>query len=393
MNEPINADPQAMVELLDTYAELANNHVDASLRLITDNGGIIRDYLKTYEKVDMGFNLFDGSLFMDYRELFHSRLLKKLLDYEEDGKKKILRSFIDFLDKKYEVPKLDAESAEVHKEKKFIDLLIFDRSTKEAIIIENKLNNAKDQYKQLSRYRTEIEKKYKVLAIVYIPRSPDKKPDDQEEVQDVLHIIPSFNGEGKDLYSWICAAQHDINDINANAILKQYARLLKKIGRNIMSYIELDKFYEKLDVEKYKLALSMRNMLNGFPAYLAERMKEHWEGERAKYGEKLPFEKIGLWRNICGLDFVFCEKLQVVDIYCHERHYELQFFLRRGLGDGNSKGFPIDALKKVGETESWNLDESDSRAKRSFPFDNPQEGENRVKEYLKELFKKLFANV
>ena len=164
MNKPINAAPQAMVKLLDTYAELANKHVDASLRLITDNGGIIRDYLKTYEKVDMGFNLFDGSLFRDYRELFHSRLLKKLLGYEEDGKKKILRSFIDFLNEKqpqYEGKRpsekrieLDAESAKIKTERKTrgrpIDLLIYQNDPKRAIIIENKLNDAVDQPNQLS---------------------------------------------------------------------------------------------------------------------------------------------------------------------------------------------------------------------------------------------------
>ena len=64
-----------------------------------------------------------------------------------------------------------------------------------------------------------------------------------------------------------------------------------------MDDITLDKFYEKLDAEKYRLALGMRNMVNSFPAYLAWRMKEHWEGERAKYGKKLPFKKIWIYKE------------------------------------------------------------------------------------------------
>ena len=410
MTSLTNTDLSAVMQLLDEYNTLAGRHAVACLDFIDKNQGTIQAYSEVHEEVEMGFNIFDRGLFdKEHHEAFHSKLLEILLKYEEGGKKKILRSFIDFLNEKqpqYEGKRppekrieLDAESAKIKTERttrgRPIDLLIYQNDPKRAIIIENKLNDAVDQPNQLSDYRDGIkEEGYEVLAVVYTPRSPDKKPADQEEVKDLLYILPSFNGKGTDMYNWICAAQHDISDINANAILKQYARLLKKIGRNTMSYTVLDKFYEKLDAEKYKLALSMRDMLNGFSAYLAWRMKEHWEGERAKYEKKLPFKKIWTYKETTvALEFDYDGKLHVVDIICFEDRYEMQLFEKKDDSNGKPETFPKEALEKVGEKENWSSSKNETRAIKIFSFDNPQESENRVNEYLSAFFKKLFANV
>ena len=164
-----------------------------------------------------------------------------------------------------------------------------------------------------------------------------------------------------------------------------------------MNDVILDGFFERLDDKNYKLSLGMRDMVNRLPEYLARRMKEYWEKERAESPGSLPFKKVFVWdgnRRFCVLEFDFDGKLHAVDTICFEDRYELKFFLRpdESKGEKGSGGFPDKALDKIGETESWNLDERDSRAKRSFPFDNPQEGEEKMKEYLSAFFKKLFAN-
>ena len=150
-----------------------------------------------------------------------------------------------------------------------------------------------------------------------------------------------------------------------------------------MNDVVLENFFEKLDDKNYKLALGMRDMVNGFPEYLAQRMVAHLEKQQA---EKL--EECEVWgkhkKTNLNVDFYVGNTLHAIDIYCRERSYRLEFFLR------SRKELPNKALEKVGEKESWRCNEQNICA-REFPFDNPQEGENRVNEYLDEFFSKLFA--
>ena len=217
------------------------------------------------------------------------------------------------------------------------------------------------------------------------PALPIRNQLTKRKLKDLLYILPSFNGKGTDMYSWICAAQHDINDINVNAILKQYARLLKKIGKNTMSYTILDKLYEGhesykgLDEEAYRSFLSVRDMVNNFPSYLARRLKDCWEGAQTKVSFK-----VWIYRGItCVLDFNFEGEEHTIETVAYSEGRCSAVIWRRDHKKISKK--ILEVLEKT-EEETWNYDESDLRARMSFPFDTPQECIKQAKECLENFF-------
>lgn len=116
-----------------------------------------KDYTENYNnRTDIGFNVFTLSSDFYYRENFHSDIIKAFLSPIEKHNEgnKYLDLFIDLLNKtnNSKVSKGDFQGATVEREKHDIDLLITDEESKKAIIVENKINNATDQQRQLPRY-------------------------------------------------------------------------------------------------------------------------------------------------------------------------------------------------------------------------------------------------
>lgn len=77
----------------------------------------------------------------------HSRILSKLLQYQENGHYTFLEKFFEHCN----LP-LQPEKPEITTEKQRIDILIMDKSAGYAVIIENKVNYAGDQNAQIKRY-------------------------------------------------------------------------------------------------------------------------------------------------------------------------------------------------------------------------------------------------
>jgi len=75
-----------------------------------------------------------------------------------------------------------------------IDVVIFEENLKKAIIIENKINNAVDTYRQIPTYYNNcIGKKYEVKSIVYLTlcggKLPDKSTWTEEDKKNVDNLI------------------------------------------------------------------------------------------------------------------------------------------------------------------------------------------------------------
>lgn len=144
--------------MIQTWKEIIENHskgIEIFIRSMID---LQSEYEKgKTEKVDVGFNVFTLSSDFYYRENFNSDITKAFLDPQEKHNEgyKYLHLFIELLNRvnaQIEIKKSDFENSLVEREKYNIDILITDVTSKKAIIIENKINNAVDQYRQLPKY-------------------------------------------------------------------------------------------------------------------------------------------------------------------------------------------------------------------------------------------------
>jgi hypothetical protein len=288
-------------------------------------------------KTEIGFNVFTISSDFYYRENFHSDIVKSFLNPQEKHNEgsKYLHTFIDLINKKnnqIEIQKKDFENSIVEREKHNIDILITDEYSKKAIIIENKINNAVDQQRQLPRYVDIVKKEFEIVAIVYLTLNSSKRPDkndwSKEElkiINPILKLIPAFEIDPSkpNLFNnWIIPSIINSKNIDSTYLLRQYGSLIKYLNTNTMDTISLEKFYNSAkENNNLETAISVRNMLNDFPEYLAIRIEE-------RYKENChPFKKIWRYQK---RDTVFegCEINELyfkLDIWCDVNGYTVHF--------------------------------------------------------------------
>lgn len=106
-------------------------------------------------------NIFSLITSQYHKENLNSDVIAGLLDTNSNPKdgKKLMESFLDCINKsisnnKIIIPKIDKKdfnNYEIKREENRIDILIKNKSTSSAIIIENKINNASDMDNQIPR--------------------------------------------------------------------------------------------------------------------------------------------------------------------------------------------------------------------------------------------------
>jgi hypothetical protein len=336
-NKPI--DTIINMRLLEDWNKVITEHSAKTNELLSNCKKISRDYDKSKENMsDIGFNVFKITSDLYYRENFHSDVIKALLDPEEKHfqNTKYLYLFFKLINKSKSsivIDEDDYKNTKVGREQSRIDILITDASSKRAIIIENKINNAIDPNRQLPRYYNKVKKDYQIDAIVYLTLDSSKRPDridwTEEEllsIEKLLVIIPSFDRSGRpSLYNdWLLPSIIETNDIDSSYLLRQYANLLKFLNTNNMDTVSLEKFYETLkEVDNLKTAFSIRNMLNDLPKYLAQRIEDKYKNNY------YPFQDI--WKNK-EKDVVVFEAFKIEELYlklnvlCSDLGYELIFW-------------------------------------------------------------------
>lgn len=143
---------------------------------------LVKEYEeKKKKRMNTGFNVFYLISDYYYRETFHGDILYALLSPQEKHGEGTLfvDLFIDMINLDEEVKKYYST---VTVEREYgtkdgdemgrIDLLVIGENN-HCIVIENKLNNAGDTYRQLPKYRKDLEKKkYTIDAFVYLPLNP-----------------------------------------------------------------------------------------------------------------------------------------------------------------------------------------------------------------------------
>lgn len=319
--------------------------MDKIKELLNRLAPIIKESEEKQEKrMETGFNLFYLISDHYYRETFHSDIIAALLSPKEKhgGGNLYLNLFLDMIG----VDKSNYQDAKVHKEYGTndgtlggrIDIFI-EGGNKHCVVVENKLNNAGDTYKQLPKYYHYLDNnKYNIDKFVYLPLNPYKTPDksdwsDEERIfiDGKLKILPAFlEGEPNLIDNWLEIAEKKTENEDARFIIKQYVTVLRNLTNSIMNAKSLKSFYnEMIEGDNLKTALSVRDMLNDLPEYMAKRIVDKYSSNYE------PFEKVFLFSTSSQKAAVLHEAkvkeiLISVDIYCSVQGYTIVFFNRQG---------------------------------------------------------------
>ena len=245
--------------------EIIENAFEITSKFI-DNGTLqrYREYIKknNFEE-NYPFNIFELISDIYYRENFHSDIIAQLLKNEI-----ILKNFLKFIG----VDESAYKNAEVEREESKIDILI--KTEKNCIIVENKLNWAKDMPEQLFRYYSECKnnKKLEVDKIVYLSPNSSKMPEDysvKEIPKELIKTTVGYDGENNDFYTMVL--EKSLKEMNNNEpkewllLLEHYLKILRLTGETKMDKLTKE-FYDKIvndgkEYEKIKLIATMYNDL------------------------------------------------------------------------------------------------------------------------------------
>ena len=289
--------------------EIIDNAVNISFKFIDDE--MIKDYDEYIEKnnfeEDYDFNIFELMSDSFYKENFHSYIIAQLLNNET-----ILKNFLKFIgvdevDKSvyfnegYEVIPEYFIKNEIKNGR--IDILIKsnDKENNEdeedknkekphCIIIENKLNGAKDEERQLYRYYNSCSENFEVDKIVYLsPNSPKESYEQSKEgiPKELIEIIIGYDGNNKDFHTILNDSFEEVKS-NSNEewhlLLKHYLKILRQTGETRMDALT-EKFYEKIKEEpqEYKKIKLIATMYNDLIKTRINNLAEEFKAEIGKY--------------------------------------------------------------------------------------------------------------
>ena len=75
--------------------------------------------------------------------------------------------------------------------------------------------------------------------------------EDGNSIKPLLCIIPAYNDDNDDLYTWLGSCIGDTNDVNVLSALRQYANWIRFLGGEVMDTFLLEKFFEKIKDKDY----------------------------------------------------------------------------------------------------------------------------------------------
>ena len=288
------------------------------------------------------FNIFELISDIYYRENFHSDIIAKLFENEI-----VLKNFLKFIG----VDESKYKSYEVSREENKIDILI--KTETNCIIIENKLNWARDMPEQLFRYYNECKnsKKLEVDKIVYLSPNSYKKPADdsvKEIPKELIKTIVGYDGENEDFYTMVL--EKSLKEMNDNEpkewllLLEHYLKILRQTGETKMDKLTKE-FYDKIvnDGKEYEKIELIATMYNDLIKTRINNLVEKFGGEN--------------WDNQCFYRDFYSEKRGLsyaIDIYANDYKYSyLQLFSRE-------EGTATDDNPK--STKKWEQDNKDIEA-------------------------------
>jgi hypothetical protein len=364
-----------------------------------------RKNIEHKQNVETRPNLFSIISSIYHRENLHSDVLAYFLDPKKGHKCgfTFLYAFINMLNNN--APQLQFakhERLEVYREKGRIDISILDPLSKRAIIIENKINNAKDQHRQLYRYIEHLHSRdFTSAAIVYLSLDGSKRPSYEcyvpEEVKEITAILlclaAAHPTQCNLVRDWLSPCMLMTNDLDVLSTLRQYSHLLQLLNKSAMDFETLEQFYRVVgrNPETFQTALTLQDMMKELPYYMAERLKGLLEASARD-----AFPTVRIHEEDDEFPFVVCEGFTLapdfnftIDVQVLPDVYEVTLFERRG-----KLSIANDPIKKVIEDLKLTdkLSFSSDHERYLIRFSIP-DGEQDMIQMLKSIFSYLKAKV
>ena len=315
-------------------------------------------------------------------ETAHSRILYKLLCAHGKEKHQFLKMFLESVGLK-----LDIKKVEVKVEYKHIDVLIYDGV--KYIIVENKVNHACDQDRQLVRYIDSLNSKD--IYVLYLVRSDNDKDPSENSLPAEIRQELEENGKYKKIsyqthiFNWLrkCKETDTDNELLKSALV-QYCNYIVELfkGMEIMNDKDIENFekevldfsatmdsivnpvalVEKTDELKQKMK-TLNEVIESYENYLCERYLEYFK-EKTQITE---------YRLNSSRQIEFCIQINganVQFIYDFLKHYQYVWFgakypLKRWNGEEFDSNTSKD-IKKIIEgnlMDGYGLDKGDNYAK------------------------------
>lgn len=238
----------------------------------------------------------DLRLSTNIHETAHSRVLYKFLCAYSRNPYEFLLYFLDIVGLEKE---LDMDKVEIEVEHKGIDVLIYDGN--KYIIIENKVNHADDQDRQLSRYIEELPNSKNVYILYLVRFAKDKGPSESSLTAELKKKLEKEGRFYKISYEvhirkWleICCLNVKKDKLLLYSALIQYQHYLEQLflGGSCMDKSDADAFvkdilgdvnttspkelFEKADMLKSQIQL-LDNIIDNYKKYLCESYLERFK--------------------------------------------------------------------------------------------------------------------
>lgn len=326
----------------------------------------------------------DLRLSTNIHETAHSRILYKLLCAHGKEKHQFLKMFLESVGLDIE---LDINKVEIKVESEHIDVLIYDGV--KYIIVENKVNHACDQDRQLVRYIDSLNSKD--IYVLYLVRSDNDKDPSENSLPAEIRQELEENGKYKKIsyqthiFNWLrkCKETDTDNELLKSALV-QYCNYIEELfkGMEIMNDKDIENFekevldfsatmdsivnpvalVEKTDELKQKMK-TLNEVIESYENYLCERYLEYFK-EKTQITEYLlnSSRQIEFCIQINGANVQF--------IYDFLKHYQYVWFgakypLKRWNGEEFDSNTSKD-IKKIIEgnlMDGYGLDKGDNYAK------------------------------
>lgn len=326
----------------------------------------------------------DLRLSTNIHETAHSRILYKLLCAHGKEKHQFLNMFLESVGLDIE---LNINKVEIKVESEHIDVLIYDGV--KYIIVENKVNHACDQDRQLVRYIDQLSDKD--IYVFYLVRSDNDKDPSENSLPTARRLWLEKKGKYKkisyqtQILKWLCKCKNtDIDNELLKSALVQYCNYIEELfkGFEIMDKKDIENFekdvlgisktydavvapvalVEKTDDLKQKMK-TLNEVIESYENYLCERYLEYFKD----------ITQITEYRLNSSRQIEFCIQINganVQFIYDFLKHYQYVWFgakypLKRWNGEEFDSNTSKD-IKKIIEgnlMDGYGLDKGDNYAK------------------------------
>ena len=326
----------------------------------------------------------DLRLSTNIHETAHSRILYKLLCAHGKEKHQFLKMFLESVGLDIE---LDINKVEIKVESEHIDVLIYDGV--KYIIVENKVNHACDQDRQLVRYIDSLNSKD--IYVLYLVRSDNDKDPSENSLPAEIRQELEENGKYKKIsyqthiFNWLrkCKETDTDNELLKSALV-QYCNYIEELfkGMEIMNDKDIENFekevldfsatmdsivnpvalVEKTDELKQKMK-TLNEVVESYENYLCERYLEYFSCETQITESRLNSSRqIEFCIQINGANVQF--------IYDFLKHYQYVWFgakypLKRWNGEEFDSNTSKD-IKKIIEgnlMDGYSIDKADNYEK------------------------------